>query len=223
MNVRKRWNPLEFVRRIPPRRWLVRDMFIGLGSLRCSVIKLFYYLIGVIAVWLAVSPFVLGYQDVASIASAVAVALVVGVLVVLGVRRNASAPSRAIVALGAILAVWGVVGLITSFSAGVNEIIVGLLVLLVAAVIPTIVPDAGMVAYDVYGNPMAQIKQITIKNGDLAAKAVLLGSMPATMYLRPEEVWKALGMVSFGVIMGLPKFLVVGAKRANNQAAETAN
>jgi hypothetical protein len=81
-------------------------------------------------------------------------------------------------------------------------------------------PANEMVAYDIYGNPMAQITKITIKDGNIAAKAILLGSMPSTMYMRPEEVWKVLGMISLETILGMPRFLLTGARRANAQAAK---
>jgi len=62
---------------------------------------------------------------------------------------------------------------------------------------------------------MAQITKLSYKKHDLWAKAVLLGSMPSTMYMRPEEVWKMLGMISFETLLGMPKFLLIGAKRVN--------
>jgi hypothetical protein len=100
-------------------------------------------------------------------------------------------------------------------SAGFNELIIGLLWAGLAFIISKIQPAVEMVAYDIYGNPMAQITKITFKDGNPATKAILLGSMPSTMYMRPEEVWKVLGMLSFETLMGFPKFLMVGARRVN--------
>jgi hypothetical protein len=173
-----------------------------------------------LAAWLLVSPFVIGYHDIPSTAMAVGAALVCAVIAFVDARENTAAPANFIVALGALLAVWGIAGCFLPNGAGPNEIIVGLLWTASAFVITKIQPADEVVAYDVYGNPMAQVKTIGMKDGNISAKAVLLGSMPSTMYLRPEEVWKLLGMMSFETIKELPKFLIVGAKRVNEGAAK---
>lgn len=177
--------------------------------------KLFYYLITALAVWLLVSPLLLRYMDIASIAFAVVAALACGVVAVLAAQKDASGPAKIIVGLGAVLAVWGLVGIFLPNGACLNELIIGILWSGIALVINQIQPAAEVVAYDVYGNPMAQITRISFKKDDLVAKAVLLGSMPSTMYMRPEEVWKILGMISFETLLGMPKFLITGAKRVN--------
>lgn len=183
--------------------------------------KLLYYVIAALAGWLLVSPFLLGYQgDAVSIAIAMAAAVVVAALAFIGAGRSVSGPSYAITGCGVLLLAWGLVGFFIAGGSGLNEVLIGLAWLGVSFVIPKIQPASEMVAYDVYGNPMANIKKITIKDGDIAAKATLLGSMPATMYMRPEEIWSALGMISFETIVGLPKFLVVGASRVNKKSSK---
>jgi hypothetical protein len=39
---------------------------------------------------------------------------------------------------------------------------------------------------------LAEITSMSVKSDNLAVKAVLLGSMPSTLYLRPEELWRLL-------------------------------
>ena len=182
--------------------------------------KLLYYVITVLAAWLFVSPFLLRYGDLASIAVAVGAALVAAVIALLAAYKNTAGQARLIIGLGALLAIWGLVSCFLSNAAGPNELFVGLVWLGLGFVNSMIRPADEMVAYDVYGNPMANIKKITFKDGNIAAKAVLLGSMPSTMYMRPEEVWKVLGMISFETLLGMPKFLIVGARRVNAEAAK---
>jgi len=177
--------------------------------------KMFYYIITALAVWLLVSPFLLRYADIASIAVAVIAELVGGAIAVLAAGKEPAGAAKIIMGIGAVLVVWGLVGIFLANGAGLNELLVGLLWGGMALVITQIQPAAEVVAYDVYGNPMAQITKISIKKDDLVAKAILLGSMPSTMYMRPEEVWKVLGMISFETLLGMPKFLITGAKRVN--------
>jgi len=186
---------------------------LNLENLRCFMKKLFYYIITALAVWLLVSPFLLRYSDNANIAVAVIAALVGGAIAVLAAGKDISWPAKIILGLGAVLFIWGLVGIFHASNAGLNELLVGLLWGGIALVITQIQPAAEMVAYDVYGNPMAQITKISFKKDNLVAKAILLGSMPSTMYIRPEEVWKVLEMISFETLLCLPKFLITGAKR----------
>lgn len=183
--------------------------------------KLCYYSIAVLSGWLLVSPFLLRYDDTASSAYAIGAAAVCAVVALAGASTGRTGPSRLTMALGALLAAWGLVACFMPNAAGPNELITGLLWSGLSLLTSKIHPADEMVAYDIYGNPMATITRITIKDGNIAAKAVLLGSMPATMYLRPEEVWKALGMISWDTIVGLPRFLITGARRANSQTAKT--
>ncbi|MBN1318998.1 MAG: hypothetical protein JXA42_26180 [Anaerolineales bacterium] len=182
------------------------------------MIRLLYVMISALAGWLLVSPFLIGYDDLASILVAAGAALVGATLALLAAKKETPGPSRFILALGALLAVWGLVGCFLPNGAGLNELVVGLLWFGPGFIIPKIVPAGEMIAYDVYGNPMAQIQKIAFKKGNIAAKAILLGSMPSTMYMRPEEVWKVLGMVSWETIIGMPGFLITGARRANEAA-----
>jgi hypothetical protein len=183
------------------------------------LIKLLYYVITALAGWLLVSPFVIGYGDAVSIAVAVVAAAAAAVTALLAARKDARGAAKIILGLGSLLAAWGLVAIFLPMGAGVSELLVGLLWAGIGFVILNIQPAVEVIAFDVYGNPMAQIKKISMKDGNLVAKAILLGSMPSTMYLRPEEVWRLLGMMSFETIKAFPRFLVAGAKRANAEAA----
>lgn len=183
--------------------------------------KLLYYMISLLAAWLIVSPFLFGYRDIISISIAIGAALICAIIAIFAARKDNTGLSRWIIGLGGLLAIWGLVGIFIPNGAGLNELIVGFLWIGVAFVISKIQPADEMVAYDIHGNPMAQIKKISFKDGNIATKAVLLGSMPSTMYMRPEEVWKVVGMLSFETLMGLPKFLILGAKRVNEAAKVT--
>lgn len=48
-------------------------------------------------------------------------------------------------------------------------------------------------------------------------KGQLLGSMPATIYLTPEELWKIVGLIDPGVVFALPRLLVRGWWRSRRR------
>ena len=57
---------------------------------------------------------------------------------------------------------------------------------------------------------MVETSQLERQGVDLVLKSKIMGAMPATIYLRPEEVWAALGMVSSGIVLYLPVFIFRG-------------
>lgn len=106
-------------------------------------------------------------------------------------------------------------------GAPVNEVIFGLLAALVAfgATRFTTVYD-GASFYDRGGAPMVDVKSLRMKDDTILMKALLLQSMPSTVYVRPDEVWKVLTMIPFDLVKQLPGFLVKGYKDCRAQQKE---
>jgi len=70
---------------------------------------------------------------------------------------------------------------------------------------------------------MSKMTKIQYKKGEIVIKAVLLGSMPSTLVIRPVEVWKALSIVDFSVIANIFALLNTGRKQAKELARQGKN
>jgi hypothetical protein len=185
------------------------------------VISTLYYLTLVLAVWLIASPFALGYSVAASVAAPVVVGVVTGIVAVLGARKVEPRLGRVVSGAGLALAAWGVLALaLSALDGGLDELLVGLALAALGVVVAAIRPGLALRAYDLHGNTLAEISAITMKRDDLVGKAVLLNSMPSTLYFRPEEVWRALGLLSWDVVKRLPRFLYLGCKRLTAETRE---
>ena len=69
---------------------------------------------------------------------------------------------------------------------------------------------------------MVDVKSLRLKDDTILMKAMLLQSMPSTVYVRPDEVWKVLTMIPFDLIKGLPAFLIQGYRTCKLQEKEAA-
>lgn len=174
--------------------------------------SLFNSLIVVLGAWLGISAFFLGARGVA-----LAVALISAVaLIALGVAAMRQKEFKAtldyiVLGVGISLAVWGVVGWAAGLGAGLNEIIVGVLAVLFSFGATRFARTyASASFYDRGGAPMVDVKSLRMKDGDILMKALLLQSMPSTVYVKPDEVWKVLTMIPFDLIKKMPGYLLRG-------------
>jgi hypothetical protein len=173
----------------------------------------------IVCAWLIVSPFILG-----STGAGMAVPIIIGLLVIglafLNIwRKTDQWPSMIISVLGLILILWGAfVARLAGTSGGANEIIVGLLLIVLGLlVLPFQVAVSKVQFYNRNGGELAVFTQIRMKNDDILAKSMLLGSMPETIYMRPEEICKAIALIDSKVILSLPVILYKGWKRNRTQ------
>ncbi|MBU1055329.1 MAG: hypothetical protein KKC46_16130 [Proteobacteria bacterium] len=70
----------------------------------------------------------------------------------------------------------------------------------------------GMKMYDSYKNVMMDISSLKRKGDDIVMKGTLMGTMPSTIYVKPEEVWNAIKMLSWPIISYLPMMVIKGWK-----------
>lgn len=183
--------------------------------------KLFFILILLLALWFSLSPFVLGVSDGLRRGINLGTGLVVVVLAFLGFRSpHAKFPARLIEFISLAMVVWGAIARpLTGAPGGANEIIIGVLWFLLAVVITQLFVFPKISAHDKGGMELTSMSAIRYKNEQIAIKAILLGSMPSTIYLSPEELWKAIGIIDANVIWHLPTLLYRGWKRARQQAS----
>ena len=71
-----------------------------------------------------------------------------------------------------------------------------------------------MKVFDTYGNVMLEASSLEQRGDDLVVKGRVMGSMPTTMYIRPEEMWAMRKLLSWSVIWHLPIIIVKGWWRA---------
>ena len=176
-------------------------------------------LVTVLGAWLVVSPYLLGTRGVA-LAIAIAAGAIALVLSIVAIKQEAYKPTLDYVlcALGIALALWGIVGWIAGLGAGLSEIIVGALVAALSFGTTRFAHTyAGASFYDRGGAPMVDVQSLRMKDGTILMKALLLQSMPSTVYIKPEEVWKVLTMVPFDLIKQMPVFLYQGYKACKSK------
>jgi hypothetical protein len=67
-----------------------------------------------------------------------------------------------------------------------------------------------MKMYDSYKNVMMDISSLKRKGDDIVMKGTLMGTMPSTIYVKPEEVWNAIKMLSWSIISYMPMMIIKG-------------
>mgnify|MGYP001115490263 CR=1 FL=1 len=67
-----------------------------------------------------------------------------------------------------------------------------------------------MKMYDMHGNVMMETSSLERRGDDLLMKGKMMGTMPATIYIKPEEIWRARKLLSWSVIWYLPILVVKG-------------
>ncbi|MGN0037970.1 MAG: hypothetical protein ACI36Y_02385 [Coriobacteriales bacterium] len=73
---------------------------------------------------------------------------------------------------------------------------------------------AHMKVYDLHGAEVMDMSSVEWdeETKQLVAKGKALGGMPMTMYIRPDELWKAKELVSWSVISHIPGMILRGRK-----------
>ncbi|MDR2372780.1 MAG: hypothetical protein LBD77_01485 [Bifidobacteriaceae bacterium] len=81
-----------------------------------------------------------------------------------------------------------------------------LVCVIIAARIP---PRADAKMYSVEKQLMVEIKDVVVDERGLGCKAILLGAMRKTVYIRPGDLWNLLSMIKPGIVMAVLKTLLV--------------
>ncbi len=186
--------------------------------------KALFAVIFVLAIWLALASLFLGYPAGITRWLDTGTGVAGTFLALWGwVRPKARWLGWLIGMLGLILivsAAWGWAAAATGYRA--NELLLGILWVLFGVLTTQVFYFPSVAAVDKYGGMLTEILAIQCKGDDLTIKANILTTIPATIYVHPEELWKALGMIDSGVIARLPTLLVKGWWRTRRLAKASA-
>ena len=69
------------------------------------------------------------------------------------------------------------------------------------------------------GIEMMDVKSIEREGENLVMKGKMMGSMYAAIYLRPEDIWQALKLLSASIFLYLPVMVVKGFWRESHKAS----
>jgi hypothetical protein len=129
-------------------------------------------------------------------------ALVLGVLCVRFRSRQVLAGAGAVAALVAAGA--GAAGLSTGSLSGLNPLICGIVsAILFTLMLPFMVDADKAEFFNKSGGELAVVNSVRPKGDALIAKAVLLGAMPETIYIRPGELCRMIALLDDKVILGI--------------------
>lgn len=140
----------------------------------------------------------------------VTVGAVVLITAAAGLRWPRRWTSLIILVAGLVPFAVGTVGWFAGWPGSPGRTVLGLLLAAVGTVAWALPTAAPVHAVDKDGRTLAEIKSIQQRDDLIAMKAVLLGSMPATIYVSPAELWKFLGLLDTDVALRLPGALAKG-------------
>lgn len=63
------------------------------------------------------------------------------------------------------------------------------------------------------GNVLMEVSKIGLEGSNLTVRGKIMGTMPTTAYVRPEELWGMLGLLPIKFIAYLPLLLFRGWRR----------
>ena len=169
----------------------------------------------VIGFWLVISPWFLNYQDLPSRLHDV----IVGVIILgLALAVVMSKKDKALTWphwINGVLGIWLIVSGIWVFGAigGANrwnEIVPGILLALLSFLATQIIEGLPMRMYTKDGAVLMETSQFERRGEDIVMRGKTMGTMPATVYVHPEQVWVMLGLVPVQVVSYLPLLLFRG-------------
>jgi len=70
--------------------------------------------------------------------------------------------------------------------------------------------DGPVRMYTKEGSVLMEVSKLSLEESDLTMKGKVMGTMSATAYIRPEELWGMLGLVSVKLVVYLPFLLFRG-------------
>jgi len=74
--------------------------------------------------------------------------------------------------------------------------------------------------YSIEGQLMIELKEVIADERGVGIKATLMGAMPATIYVRPSEVWNLLSQVPTHVVMAIVKLILVPPEKPKATTTE---
>lgn len=179
--------------------------------------ELLHYLAAALGVWIAAFAVLAGREASPALwLTIVGLGVVVALLAFLGGRRSRSGGGIWADRLGVGVALVLVVVAIYPCEGGLrwSTLLAGLLVALILAAILRLRPAARTFTLHAHdGGTLMEVTKLEVLGSDFVMRGKMMGAMPTTAHLRPEELWLALTMLPLGVILRLP-FLLYRAWRS---------
>lgn len=74
---------------------------------------------------------------------------------------------------------------------------------------------------DRYDVELMNVSLMKKKGEDLIMKGTMMGHIPTSVYLKPEEMWNAIKLLSWSVILYTPFMLLKGWRKAATNGKQT--
>jgi hypothetical protein len=71
------------------------------------------------------------------------------------------------------------------------------------------------------GTEMMDIRSLEREGEVLVVKGKIMRSMPATIHLRPEDLWQAFALFSWPLLLRLPYLMLKGFRRSRRARQQT--
>lgn len=71
-----------------------------------------------------------------------------------------------------------------------------------------------MKMFDMNGAVLMDVASLERRGNDLVMKGKMMGTMPATIFIKPEEIWKAKSLLSWSILWYLPIIVIKGWLRS---------
>ena len=71
---------------------------------------------------------------------------------------------------------------------------------------------------DLHNQTMMEVTKIEVKKGSIATKGKVMGTMPGTFYLYPDQLWSMVKMVNLALILHMPGMILRGIWNSRKQS-----
>ncbi len=165
------------------------------------------------ALWLIAAPWVDGDPTAIGRIGGTVAGVVLIVAAVLAMWRHGARWTLWILGIvGLAGVVFAILGSPAGAAVRIAAGIVGVIAVVLAWVSAILPAPSHIVAVNKGGSVLAEIKSLKIRDGEIAAPSVLLGSMPETIYVTPAQFWRLLGSIGPDVAAALPHLILGGRK-----------
>ena len=169
----------------------------------------------VIGLWLIISPWFLNYQALSyRWYDVITGVIILGLALVVIMTKGDKTPTwphwiNGIVGLWLIASGIWVFGAIGGANRW-NEVIPGILLALLSFLATQLLEGLPMRMYTKDGSVLVEVSRLECRGSDIVMRGKTMGTLPATIYVHPEEVWAMLGLVPVQVVCYLPLLLFRG-------------
>jgi hypothetical protein len=74
---------------------------------------------------------------------------------------------------------------------------------------------------NLHGTTMMSVDKVTLKGDDITMVGNIMGTMPGTFYITPENLWKMFKMINASLIFAMPGMLLKGRRAYKKSQTES--